>query len=48
MNAEPILVRAGGEVEILNQSKGFPICKLGDLYIPEFTNAEVKLEKEIG
>ncbi|HHY90119.1 MAG TPA: SpoIIE family protein phosphatase, partial [Clostridiales bacterium] len=45
MNVEPILVRAGGEVEILNQSKGFPICKLGDLYMPEFTNAEVELQK---
>lgn len=45
MNSLPLLVRKNGELEILDKSMGFPICKFGDLFEPDFQKAEVKLEK---
>ncbi|MTI56390.1 MAG: hypothetical protein FH760_16200 [Geosporobacter ferrireducens] len=45
MNSLPILVRKNGEIDILDKSIGFPICKFGDLFEPDFQKAEVRLEK---
>ncbi|SNS09289.1 sigma-B regulation protein RsbU (phosphoserine phosphatase) [Anaerovirgula multivorans] len=45
MNTTPILLRTSGEVEMLDRSQGFPICKLGDLYMPEYLEAQIQLEK---
>ncbi|SHJ05953.1 Serine phosphatase RsbU, regulator of sigma subunit [Geosporobacter subterraneus DSM 17957] len=45
MNSLPLLVRKNGELEILDKSMGFPICKFGDLFEPDFQKAEVKLDK---
>lgn len=43
MNVVPILVRNNGVSELLDKSTGFPICKLGDSYIPKYENAHIKL-----
>ncbi len=45
MNAIPILVRRTGEVEKLDKSKGFPICKFGDFFIPKFVSAQLQLNR---
>ncbi len=45
MNTIPVLFRKTGETELLNKSKGFPICKLGDFFQPSFQESEVHLEK---
>lgn len=45
MNTTPILIPASGKMEKLDKSQGFPICKLGDLYVPEYLEAQVQLEK---
>ena len=44
MNVLPILHRKNGEFEILDKSIGFPICKFGDIYTPEYKNAYLKLD----
>lgn len=44
-NTTPILIRTTGKVEMLDKSEGFPICKLGSIYTPEFKEARVQLEK---
>jgi len=45
MNTIPILLRATGSIENLDESKGFPICKFGTFYTPIYQKAEIKLEK---
>lgn len=45
MNTTPILLRTSGEAEMLDRSQGFPICKLGDLYMPEYLEAQIQLER---
>lgn len=45
LNTVPILLSASGRLELLDQSQGFPICKLGDLFVPEYKKAEVQLNK---
>mgnify|MGYP003788940441 CR=1 FL=1 len=45
MNTIPLLFRATGEMEILDKSQGFPICKLGDIYKPVYKKAIVQLDK---
>lgn len=45
MNSLPFLVRKNGQIETLDKSVGFPICKFGDLFVPEFQKADVYLEK---
>ena len=44
-NTNPILIRGTGKIEILDKSRGFPICKLGNIYKPEFQEVQVQLEK---
>ncbi|AKL95945.1 stage II sporulation E family protein [Clostridium aceticum] len=43
MNTAPILLRNSGEVEMLDKSQGFPICKLGGVFTPEYLEAQVQL-----
>lgn len=45
MNVLPILHRKSGEFEILDKSIGFPICKFGEIYTPEYENAYLSLER---
>lgn len=45
LNAAPILVRKNGDIELLDKSKGFPICKMGDFFSPTFTNVDIQLFK---
>ncbi|MBS4538269.1 SpoIIE family protein phosphatase [Clostridium sp. D2Q-11] len=44
-NCKPIHIKNNGEVEILELKDGFPICKLGDVFVPEFTNQKINLSK---
>jgi len=44
INVPPYIIRKSGEIEALD-SKGFSICKLGDLVDPTYKNREVQLEK---
>ena len=45
LNVSPILVRKNGDIEYLDKSRGFPICKLGEFYTPEYTHTKVQLSK---
>ena len=45
LNCSPIRFRKNGKIEYLDKSEGFPICKLMDLYTPEYRSERVKLEK---
>lgn len=45
MNCNPIRFRANGKVEYLDQSKGFPICKLEGLFTPEYHSETIQLQK---
>ncbi len=45
MNVLPILVRKNGDVRNLDDSEGFPICKMGEFYTPDYTSSEIQLEK---
>lgn len=44
MNCNPIRFRANGKVSFLDQSKGFPICRLEGLFTPEYTSETVQLQ----
>ncbi|MCK8060983.1 MULTISPECIES: PP2C family protein-serine/threonine phosphatase [unclassified Fusibacter] len=43
MNTLPYVVRQNGEVIRLDDSTGFPICKVGSFYTPEFHSAKIEL-----
>ncbi|MBN2261246.1 MAG: serine/threonine-protein phosphatase [Clostridiales bacterium] len=43
LNNFPIVLRHSGEIEYLNDNIGFPICKMSDIYIPEYSSSEVQL-----
>ncbi|MBN2897819.1 MAG: SpoIIE family protein phosphatase [Clostridia bacterium] len=45
MNCYPIVVKASGEAFYLDQSSGFPICKMSDFFTPEYVSARVELER---
>lgn len=45
MNCIPIHIKPNGKFKFLDQSKGFPICKIDDSFVPEFVSARVALEK---
>jgi sigma-B regulation protein RsbU (phosphoserine phosphatase) len=45
MNCYPILIKYDGGHEFLNKSKGFPICKCSDFYIPEYYSSSINLQK---
>lgn len=45
LNCNPILLRARGGYEMLEESKGFAIFRLDDLFTPEYKSAKVVLEK---
>ncbi len=44
MNCHPILIRKTGKLELLDQSRGFPIMKFGEYFVPEYTSVTVQLE----
>lgn len=43
LNAFPILIRADGTAIDLDDSNGFPICRLGGLFVPEYKSTEIEL-----
>ncbi|MBS4534133.1 SpoIIE family protein phosphatase [Clostridium sp. D2Q-14] len=43
-NCSPIHIKENGDINILELIDGFPICKLGDIYQPEFRNEIIKLD----
>ncbi len=45
INVLPILVRKSGEIITLSESIGFPICRFGDFFTPDYEKAEIQLEK---
>lgn len=45
MNCYPIVVKRTGEVSYLEESAGFPICKMGDFFTPEYVSAKLELER---
>lgn len=45
LNTEPILFRSSGQVEVLDKSQGFPICKLGNVYKPDYKEAKISLRE---
>lgn len=45
MNCYPIVVKENGDLIYLENSKGFPICKMADFFTPEYASASIKLEK---
>ncbi|AOY77812.1 MASE3 domain-containing protein [Clostridium formicaceticum] len=44
MNTAPILIRSSGKMEMLDKSQGFPICKLGGVFVPEYLEAQIQLK----
>lgn len=45
MNCAPIRFSKSGRVDFLDDSKGFPICKLNDFFTPEYKSEQIPLEK---
>lgn len=45
MNCYPIVVKGTGETFFLDQSSGFPICKMSDFFTPEYVSARLELER---
>jgi len=45
LNCSPIRFRRNGKIEFLDKSEGFPICKLMDVYTPDYRSERIKLEK---
>ncbi len=45
MNCYPIVVKRTGEVSYLEESSGFPICKMSDFFTPEYISAKLELER---
>lgn len=43
LNVSPILVRESGEIKLLDDSSGFPICKMADYFTPEYASAQIQL-----
>ncbi|MEA3422504.1 MAG: SpoIIE family protein phosphatase [Bacillota bacterium] len=43
LNNFPIVKRANGDIEFLDKNIGFPICKLADIYVPEYESDEIQL-----
>ncbi len=43
LNNFPIVKRADGGIEYLDKNIGFPICKLSDIYVPEYESTEIQL-----
>jgi sigma-B regulation protein RsbU (phosphoserine phosphatase) len=43
MNCAPVVFRKNGNYEILDQSDGFPICMMGNVFSPVFASANVLL-----
>ena len=44
MNCNPIRFKSNGKVEFLDQSRGFPICKLEGIFTPEYTSETIQLQ----
>ncbi len=45
LNSPPILIRNNGEIKQLDEAKGFPICKMGDYFTPEYNYVDIQLFK---
>ncbi len=45
LNSMPIVIRKNGEMEYLDKSSGFPICKMEDVFVPEYQSARIQLHK---
>jgi len=45
MNCFPILVRPDGSYEYLDKSSGFPICRFGDFFDPEYESVKISLQE---
>lgn len=44
LNTVPFVIKKHGEVIQLDQSIGFPICRVGSFFSPEFHSAKIELE----
>lgn len=44
-NCPPVLISKEKGATVLNHSKGFPICKLGEYYKPKYEDFQIKLDK---
>lgn len=45
MNCYPIVVKRSGDVSYLEESTGFPICKMSDFFTPEYISARIELDR---
>lgn len=45
MNCYPIVIRRTGEYEVLDKSRGFPICQLSEFFTPEYKSAKIQLQE---
>ena len=45
LNCSPILIEKGKAAKYLNIDSGFPICRLGDVFRPEFDDYEIDMKK---
>ncbi len=43
MNTLPFVIRTDGQTQKLDQSVGFPICRVGSFFTPEFHSAKIEL-----
>ena len=45
INCSPVLIEKGKAARYLNIESGFPICRLGDVFQPEFEDYEIDMKK---
>ncbi len=45
LNSIPLVIRKNGGIEYLDKSLGFPICKMEDVFVPEYESAKIQLYK---
>ncbi|WP_130807785.1 MASE3 domain-containing protein [Senegalia massiliensis] len=46
LNCNPIHIKNNGEIQLLELKDGFPICKLGSIFVPDYHNETIKLGRE--
>ncbi|NBI05470.1 MASE3 domain-containing protein [Senegalia massiliensis] len=46
LNCNPIHIKNDGKIQLLELKDGFPICKLGSIFVPDYHNETIKLGLE--
>jgi phosphoserine phosphatase RsbU/P len=45
LNCFPIVIKEDGKYDFLNMGNGFPICKLGDIFVPTYETSSIELDE---